>query len=78
MVRLEIVKSDMIELRPLSDPAGAPIPLGYSRSRQHPATAIMGLVWGFARDGFGASSCGFENFVRWTSHNEAVPLGLIW
>ncbi|CAH2405509.1 conserved hypothetical protein [Mesorhizobium escarrei] len=38
----------------------------------------MSLAEGFARDGFGASSCGFENFVRWTSYREAVQSDLIW
>ena len=35
IVRLEIVKSDMIELRPLRDPAGRAIPLGPA-AREHP------------------------------------------
>ncbi|TPK77477.1 hypothetical protein FJ930_02375 [Mesorhizobium sp. B2-4-15] len=36
------------------------------------AAAIMSLVEGFARDGIGAPSLGFEIFVRWTSLGERV------
>jgi hypothetical protein len=36
------------------------------------AAAIMSLAGGFARDGIGASSLGFEIFVRWTSFDNAV------
>jgi hypothetical protein len=32
----------------------------------------MSLAEGFARDGIGASSLGFEIFVRWTSSRERV------
>jgi hypothetical protein len=56
--------------------------------RQHPsnagepasilAVAIMSLAEGFARDGIGASSLGFEIFVRWTSLEEAVQSGRFW
>jgi hypothetical protein len=67
ILRLEIVKPDMIELRPLRDPIGATTPLGCRRTRRHLAVAIMSLAEGFARDGIGASSLGFEIFVRWTS-----------
>jgi hypothetical protein len=36
------------------------------------AVAIMSLAEGFARDGIGASSLGFEIFARWTSLEEAA------
>jgi hypothetical protein len=36
------------------------------------AAAIMSLAEGFARDGIGASSLGFEIFVRWTSLEHAA------
>jgi hypothetical protein len=65
ILRLEIVKPDMIELRPLRDPIGATTPL--ERRHRHPCGAIMSLAEGFARDGIGASSLGFEIFVHWTS-----------
>jgi len=65
-VRLEMVKSDMINLRPLRDPAGRANPLGRWQAASILA-AIMALAKGFARDGIGASLLGFEIFVRWTS-----------
>ena len=78
IVRLEIVKPDMIELRPLRDPAGRANPLGRWRAASILAAAIMSLAEGFARDGIGASWLGFEIFVRWTSLEEAAQFDSIW
>jgi hypothetical protein len=65
-VRLEMVKSDMINLRPLRDPVGRANPLD-ARGSASILAVIMALAKGFARDGIGASLLGFEIFVRWTS-----------
>ncbi|BCG92766.1 hypothetical protein MesoLj131a_16300 [Mesorhizobium sp. 131-2-1] len=65
-LRLEMVKADMIDLRPPRHRSGA-IPLGASGSASVVAAAIMALAKGFARDGFGAFWRGFEISVRWTS-----------
>ncbi|TIN27399.1 MAG: hypothetical protein E5Y31_13185 [Mesorhizobium sp.] len=61
----------MIEFRPLRDPTGCAIPLG-RQPASILAAAIMNLAEGFARDGIGASSLGFEIFVRWTSLEDAT------
>ncbi|RWB00172.1 MAG: hypothetical protein EOQ39_00525 [Mesorhizobium sp.] len=57
----------MIELRPLRDPVGCANPSDAGKPTGILAAAIMSLAEGFARDGIGASSLGFEIFVRWTS-----------
>ncbi|MER9376776.1 hypothetical protein [Mesorhizobium sp. M0491] len=58
----------MIELRPLRDPVGcANTPRTPASPPASLAAAIMSFAEGFARDGIGASSLGFEIFVRWTS-----------
>jgi hypothetical protein len=54
----------MINLRPLRDPVGCALSASGFASI---LAAIMALAKGFARDGIGASSLGFEIFVRWTS-----------
>ncbi|KRB21830.1 hypothetical protein ASD99_06215 [Mesorhizobium sp. Root695] len=63
----------MIELRPLRNPVGcANTPPDAGKPASIHAVAIMSLAEGFARDGIGASSLGFEIFVRWTSLREAA------
>ncbi|WP_210212632.1 hypothetical protein, partial [Mesorhizobium sp. M4A.F.Ca.ET.050.02.1.1] len=65
-VRLEMVRADMIDLRPPRHPLGRQS-LDASLSTSVVAAAIMSLAKGFARDGFGAFWRGFEISVRWTS-----------
>ncbi|RWC61463.1 MAG: hypothetical protein EOS56_10730 [Mesorhizobium sp.] len=62
-------------IRPLRDPTGAPYPSDASKPASTLAAAIMNLAEGFARDGIGASSLGFEIFVRWTSLEYATQFG---